>query len=218
MKSFPGFLLAFVMLLSLCANAVARGTGFESETRLLEAELQLAKKPIIYFIFNLKNREVLLKARGVLLRDMKIEDVKVWGVAVEIKPRPLLKKSAMFEPKRENIDPDKNKEEETDTNTAPKPGTFDIEALELQDMPASYRLEFQEGIFISVRSKSAGFTSKLYNIASYLGWHVSRPALTIWNSIKGRPYTSIYLTLSEEDARSIYWSLVENSENIIVHP
>jgi hypothetical protein len=52
-------------------------------------------------------------------------------------------------------------------------------------------------------------------MSSYAGWYASRPILTIWNSIKGSPYTSIYLVLNEEDARLVYWSLEEKSENII---
>jgi len=222
MKTLLCSLLVFLLALSVCTSAISQGiAGIGNETRLLESELILAKKPIIYFIFDLKKKEVLLKARGIVLKEMKIEDVKFWGEPVDAKPQTMLKKSALFkEPKRVNIDPNKAKEEETsaDNTTNTTPGTFDLEALELKDMPTIYHLEFSNGIFISVRPKAAGFVSKLYAIANYVGWYASRPILTIWHSIKSRPYTSMYLTLSEEDARSIYWSLVENSENIIYQP
>ncbi|RJQ45946.1 MAG: hypothetical protein C4538_07460 [Nitrospiraceae bacterium] len=221
MKHFFIFSLALLLFVSICPDALSGNkTVAQGETSLLASELTLAKKPIIYFIFNLQEKTVLLKSRGLILREMKIDDMEFWGDPVDAKPRVVVKKSTLFEPKRINIDPDKNKEEETDTSNTPNPtpGAFNIDALELQDMPTSYRVEFRDGISLSVRSKKEGFVPGVVRAANYLGWYVSRPILTIWNSIKGRPFTSIYVTMSVEDARSIYWSLVEKSENIIYQP
>jgi hypothetical protein len=220
MKFFIGSLLIILLSLSVTGAFSGEAAALDNESLLLASELELAKKPIIYFIFNLKDKQVLLKARGIVLKSMKIEDASFWGDPIDTKPRLLLKKSALFEPKRENIDPNKNKEEETSSGadtTAPA-GTFKIDALELTDMPTSYRIEFSEGIYVSVRPKKAGFVSGVYSAASHFGWYISRPVLTLWNSFQDRPFTSIYLTVSEEDARSIYWSLVEKSENIIYQP
>jgi hypothetical protein len=222
MKTLLCFLLFFTLIaVSVCANEISQNiSDIDNEADLLASELTLAKKTNIYFIFDLKKKEVILKSRGIVLKEMKIEEMKYWGGAVDAKPQVMLQKSALFkEPKRVTIDPTKAKEEETSTNTTPKaPGAFEIEALELKDMPTTYHLEFSKGVFISVRPKAAGFVSVLYSFANYAGWYLSRPILTIWHSIKGRTYISIYLTMSEEDARSIYWSLVENSENIISMP
>ncbi len=218
MKILISVLLVFSLAVVAETDAISKySAGTKDEINLLEAELKVAKKPVIYFIFNLKDKEILLKSRGILLKKMKIEDIRFWGGTVDAAPRAMLKKSALFkEPKRVNIDPNKAKEEtSTDTTTNTTPGTFDIEALELKDMPTTYRLEFHEGIFISISPKGKGFLSGLLKMSSYTGWYVSRPILTIWNSIKGSPYTSIYLVLNEEDARLVYWSLEEKSENII---
>ncbi|MBI5099782.1 MAG: hypothetical protein HZB30_11150 [Nitrospirae bacterium] len=216
MKILFSALLVIFLAVVVKTEAISQySAGTKNEINLLEAELKVAKKPVIYFIFNLKDKEILLKSRGILLKEMKIEDIKFWGEPVDAAPRTMLKKSALFkEPKRVNIDPNKAKEE-TSTNTTTTPGAFEIEALELKDMPTTYRLEFHEGIFISISPKGAGFLSRLYKMSSYTGWYLSRPILTIWNSIKGSPFTSIYLVLSEEDARFVYWSLEEKSENII---
>jgi len=214
---FSALLVIFLAVAARTDAIPQHSAGTKDEIDLLDAELKVAKKPVIYFIFNLKDKEILLKSRGILLKKMKIEDVKFWGRTVDAAPRAMLKKSALFkEPKRVNIDPNKDKEEtSTDTATNTTPGAFEIEALELKDMPTTYRLEFHEGIFISISPKGTGFLSGLLKMASYTGWYVSRPILTIWNSIKGSPYTSIYLILNEEDARLVYWSLEEKSENII---
>lgn len=223
MKKFSCLIPVLFLVLSVFAEAFAQNdSSLMNENLFLNSELSLAKKPNIYFIFDLKNNEVLLKARGLVLKKMKIKHMKFWGSYIDTTPRAMLKKSALFkEPKRINIDPIKAKEEETAPApaTTTTPGAYEVEALELKDMPTIYYLEFHEGIFISVRPASASaFTSKLYAAANYTGWLISRPLLTIWNTFKGRPFTSIYLEMSEEDARSIYWALVENSENIIYKP
>ncbi len=212
--------LSFLFLFSaffFCTDAMSENAlGLENETHLLESELELAKKPHIYFIFDLKKGEIFLKSRGIVLKEMKIADMKFWGRTADTRPHILLKKSSLFKPKRVTIEPNKNKEKETTTTT--NTGSFEVEALELKDMPTSYRLVFHEGIFVSIRPKAAGFFSRLYSIGRYLNWYISRPLLTLWNSIKHKPFTVIYLTVNEQDARSIYWSLTENSESIIYYP
>ena len=220
MKALFCFFLSLVLSVSLCSKAISRDIADSGNMAdLLSSELTLAKKPIIYFIFDLENKEVLLKSRGTVLKKMKIDDIKFWGAPVNTGTRTMISKSALFkEPKRVNIDPDKAKEEEETGTTSQTPGTFEIDALELKDMPTTYHLEFSRGIFISVRPKASGFLSKLYALANYAAWYLSRPLFTVWYSIQGKPYTSIYLTLGEEDARSIYWSLEEKSVNIIYKP
>ncbi len=214
MKAFLCFLLALFFAITISTEAMSKNAaGLEDKTLLLESELELAKKPHIYFIFDLKNRGIFLKSRGVMLKEIKIEDMKFWGRPLDTKPRTLLKKSSLFEPKREKIEPEKSKEKET-TDTS----SFEVKALELKDMPTSYRLVFHESIFISIRPKATGIISKLYNTGRYISWYLSRPILTVWNSIRSKPFSAIYLTVNEEDARSIYWSLTENSESIIYHP
>ncbi len=214
MKASLCFLLALFFAVTISTEAMSKNAaGLEDKTLLLESELELAKKPHIYFIFDLKNRGIFLKSRGVMLKEIKIEDMKFWGRPLDTKPRTLLKKSSLFEPKREKIEPEKSKEKET-TDTS----SFEVKALELKDMPTSYRLVFHESIFISIRPKATGIISKLYNTGRYISWYLSRPILTVWNSIRSKPFSAIYLTVNEEDARSIYWSLTENSESIIYHP
>jgi len=209
-----------MLSVSLCPSAISRDIARSGDRAgLLSTELTLARKPVIYFIFDLENREVLLKSRGTVLKKMKIDDIKFWGDPVFSGSQTMIGKSALFkEPKRVNIDPDKAAEEEETKTAGQTPATFEIDALELKDMPATYHLEFSEGVFISVRPKASGIVSGIYELANYAAWYISRPVFTVWYSIQGRPYTSIYLTLSEEDARSIYWSLEENSVNIIYRP
>jgi len=185
--------------------------SLEAENQLLKSELELAKKPHIYFIFDLENATISLKSRGMEFKKMKIEDIKLWGRPVNTKPYTLLKRSSLFTPKREKIKP-KKAEETKETKT------FEIKALELEDMPASYRLTLDEGIVISVRAKSSGVFSALSNAVYRINWYLSRPILTLWNSVRNKPFTAIYITLTKEDARSLYWHFPEGTRSIIYNP
>lgn len=175
--------------------------------RLLESELKLAKKPQLYFIFNLKEKKIYFKCRGITLRELEIEKVNLWGQSPDLKARVLLKRSTLFKPERKEINP-KDKEEEE----------FELEALELDDMPANFSMVLDEGINISVRQKPEGFFSELRSIYSYTMWHITSPLITVWNAVQKKPFTSIYITLSKKDAQSLYWSFYEGLAGIIYHP
>lgn len=186
-------------------------SGLEKESQLLESELKLAKTPYIYFILDLQNKVIFIKSRGMTLREIKIEDMRFWGNPVNTKPHILLKKSSLFKPSREEIEP-KNAKETKETEK------FEIKALELSDMPTSYRLRFDEGIVISIRPKANGVISTLHNALRRFNWYLSRPILTLWNYLRKKPFTAIYITLEKEGARSLHWSFTEGSESIIYNP
>jgi hypothetical protein len=187
--------------------------SLEAENRLLESELKLAKKPQIYFIFDLKTRTIFLKSRGITFKELRIKNIEFWGYPVDTSPHTLIKRSTLFEPDREKIKPKKPQDKETK-----KTEKFEIEALELEDMPTSYRLTLNESIVISVRSKSSGVISTLSNTIHRINWYLSGPILTLWNYLREKPFTAIYITLGKEDARSLYWHFYEGTESVIYNP
>lgn len=190
--------------------ATAEILALEQGNELLESELRLAKKPQIYFIFDLKNRTIFLKSLGVTFKEMRVENIRFWGNPVKIKPLVLLKKSALFKPRRVKIKPEKHEETETDK--------FEIKALELDDMPKTYRLTLDDNIVISVRSKPVGLFSAMSGAVNYIKWHISRPLVTIWNVIRNKSYATIQLVLNEKDAKTLYWSFTEKTEAVIYYP
>lgn len=179
--------------------------------RLLESELKLAKKPQLYFIFNLKEKKIYFKCRGVTLRELEIKKVNLWGPYPGLKDYVLLKRSTLFKPERKEINPKNNEKDKQEAN-------FELEALELGDMPANFSMVLYEGINISVRQKPEGFFSGLRSIYSNTMWHITRPLITIWNAVQGKPFTSVYITLSKKDAQSLYWSFYEGLAGIIYYP
>jgi|GEM_PF-564479 len=204
--------LWLIAFLGISINAFSQDFLSLEEHQLLESELKLAKTPQLYFIFDFKKKEILIKSKGAILKELKIDAVRFWGQHVKPEPYTLIKKSALLKPKREEIKP--KKEEDTEETT----GTFDIKALELSDMPSSYRLTLKKGIVITIRPTPEGIFSTIFNAVSLANWYLSRPLLTLWNYLMGKPFTAVYLTLQKEDARSLYWSFTEGAESIIYNP
>jgi hypothetical protein len=201
----------FRLICFLIALLISAGTEcsekekIKKEHELLESELKLASKPNIYFIFDLENRKIYFKARGAVLRELRIEDVKLWGDAVAAKPHSLLKKSTFFKPRRSRI-------KKGDSSTGDE---FKIDALELEDMPVHYTLYMDEGISIFIRPKSEGLFSWVCNIAYLIKRYVSRPVFTVLNTLRGKPFTAIDVVLDKKDAQALYWVFSEGSEGII---
>jgi len=178
------------------------------ETRILEEELKISRKPDIYFIFNLKEKMIYIRARGVSLKEMQIKESGCWGKPVPVNTYQVIKKSAFVEPERELIKPGESKKNEN----------YKVDAFELTDMPSRYTLVLENGIVIYVKPSSEGIVSGITNVSYSSVILLTRPVLILWNMLKGNPYTAIDIVLSENDARAIYWSLTEKSNTIIYTP
>jgi len=192
----------------------------EEERLLLQSEIALAQKTQIYFVLNLAEKKVYVKARGIVLRDLGIKAVKFWGSHENVKLYTLNGKAAFSEPHREEIIPENaNKDAKAPSPAAPAtPAPVDIKALELEDMPSSFRLKFDNGLVISVRPDSGGIISGLSSIARSVNWYISQPILTVWYAITNGPYGALNLVLDEKDARALYWSIHEGSRVLIYNP
>jgi len=181
------------------------------ENRLLKAELALAGKPALYLVLDLDQKKVYLKGNGYVLKEWQVRGARLWGPQAPAKPVKLLNKSALLEPRREKIKPKKPEEEEEATDT------FDIKALELKDMPVSYSLSMSEDVLISVRPLREGVLSFPARLCRSVKWYATRPLLTVWNAVWGKPFTAIEVTLDEADAQALYWAVPEGIENLIYY-
>ncbi|MDH4217696.1 MAG: hypothetical protein OEY18_04745 [Candidatus Aminicenantes bacterium] len=179
------------------------------ERQSLEIELSFTKSSHLYFILDIGERKIDLKAKGLLLRTWKIEKIRLWGDPVLQNPISLVKKSALFPPKREEINPEETEKDEE----------FELEALELSDMPSSYAIILERNISIYIRPKSKGLTSLLKNIGHTLRWYFYPSLRTVWSKAKRKSYTAFDVLMeNKEDCRSFYWTLAENSQFIILPP
>jgi hypothetical protein len=201
----PKLILLLIMLTGLPCFAGDEKDQYLRENRLIEAELGLARKPDIYFVFDLGTHTAHIKARGIRLKEMPVHKARRWGTPLMGTVYHLVKKSALWEPDREMIKPGENKEKDT----------FEIDALELSDMPSRYTLVFDGGMEIQVRPSTEGIASGASNIFYGLARFLVRPFPMLWHYIKGEPYTVIDMTMDGNDARAVYWSLAEGAGVII---
>jgi hypothetical protein len=199
---------AFLTFLSVSAQAatVHEADSLMKENSFLKSEHQLAGTSQLYFVFDLTGRRILIKAKGVVLRELRLESFTVWGAPIQPKPLTLLRKGAIVKPGRAEIKHRKEGEE----------GTSELIVLQLEDMPTRYRLNFDDGIRLFVRPKSTGFISTVFNLlASLKSYLVTRPLGTLWNGLCRENYTEVVVYLNEKEGSSLYWSFQEGFRCII---
>lgn len=217
-------LVVVVLLLWHGSSAVASSAGGDvagwvRDARVLEAELRLASKGEIYLILNARDATVRVKAAGLTLKTLPITRWAAWGNSVTPAPRVLVRRSALFEPKRPRITPAAAEQPTDDAGVLRSPRTgIDLDALELKDMPARFRLTLDQGVRVVVRPEPEGFFSRWWEQAHYAGWYLTRPLPTVWNYMLGRPYTALYLRIAAQDARALYWACREGAEFLIISP
>jgi hypothetical protein len=202
------FILLFIALMAGPASAGDNKERYISENRFLEEELVLTRQPDIYFVFNLRGKMAYIKARGIHLKELPINDFHCWGSPVSGNGYRLRKKSTFFKPDREMIKPGESKEKDN----------FKIEALELSDMPSRYTLVLDCGVKISIRPPTEGVVSGIGNILYTSMRFIIRPVPMLWYALTGKPYTVIDIVLDKNDARAVYWSFSEGSGVIIYTP
>lgn len=198
----------FIIFLLLLSGGLSRSADTETQvSQSLQAEFSLAVSTDLYIVFDIPGRKIDLKAKGIILRTWKIEKIRLWGDPIPLNPASLLKKSALFPPQREDIKPG-----ETDEET-----TFELEALELSDMPSSYTLRLEQNISMYIGPQSTGWTSFLRNIGCSLRWHFYPPLKTVWTKVKKQSFTVFEVTLeNKEESQAFYWALGENSPFLIL--
>ncbi len=199
-------LLLPLLLLSCKAPPVSETDRLAKENSVLRAEAQAAKSSKSYVVFDLESKKIMVKAKGVVLKEFPVESCTQWGTAVRPRLLPLLSRTALLKPGRKEIKPKTDEEEET----AEPP------ALQLADMPVRYLLKFDDNIRIYVRPKSVGVVPTLLNLLSSLkSIFMIRPLGSLWYGLHHKPFTEIVVYLDERDARALYWSFEEGLYGIL---
>lgn len=198
-------------LIALIPGAAFAGDDKEiyiRESQLLEEELKLSRKPDIYFVFNLKEKMVYIKSRGILLKELQIKDFNFWGSPVSGSAYRVREKSTFIEPEREMIKPGEIKKNEK----------YKVDAFEVTDMPSRYTVVLDGGIAIYIKPLTEGIFSGISNFSYSSVRFLTRPIIILWNVLKGKPYTAIDIVLDKNDAMAFYWTLSENSNAILNTP
>lgn len=217
--------LAIVLLLLSQASGGVASPSRDNPANLardalaLEAEIRMAIRDQIYFILDIRDFTLRIKAAGLTLKRLPVARLAVWGHGVPPVPQRLVRKSALIEPTRPTIRPEGEKGPNAgEALSASERAVSALDVLEVKDMPTRFLLELDQGLRITVRPEPEGIFSRLWEGAHFGGWYLTRPFPTVWNHALRRPYTALYLRIAVHDARALYWSCREGTELLVINP
>ena len=205
------------------------------ENKFLEEEYSLAKNPQYYFVLNLKDKKTELRARGMVLKSWTASQVRYSGRPVPLKVATLKQKSALNPPQRKMIKPgeseivttqsqanqakkqEKTKSDKAVTAASPDSQEFQLEALEITDMPTSYELILDNGLRISVRSKISG-RRKMQQAVENILWYIWLPVKNFVINRKNPETRMILYFDNPRDAQGLYWAFIDGIKGIIWLP
>lgn len=202
----PGFLL---LMLLAAAGTSAQAVDKEKIVRSLQeltAENDLAKEPHFYFVLDVRQKNLELRVKGMVLRAWKLQSMRFWGRPAFSKTVQLVKKSTLRPPRRNVIKPG-------EAAAAPKdPSKFELEALELKDMPKSFSLDFDNGLHVSVKAREKGFKAFVEEVR----WYGVFPVRSFFSARNGKPVSELELRFeNEKDAQAIYWIFYEGIKGLV---
>jgi len=204
-RDFRALTVSCVLALSLPVWGVDQTASLQN--RLAQEEIVLAKTPSLYFIVYLKSRVIALRSRGMTLQEWKVQSIHAWGEAPPLGALTLAKKSTLFPPKRTKIKPAANEEDAA---------TFELDALELKDMPARFTLFLSGGIRILVRPKARGFFPRLGNFGHLIAWNLWVPLKNLSFRLRKKPFAAIDIKLEKkEDGQALYWALPDGVKGLV---
>ncbi|MFH1965222.1 MAG: hypothetical protein ABIJ42_06725 [Acidobacteriota bacterium] len=176
------------------------------EARILESELAMAKGKTTYVLLDTGSGTLSLNAKGVTLQEWNIVKSRLWGFPFTLEPQSLVKKSAFLPPEREEINPGNSEQSDT----------FDIQALELSDMPESFSLVLEKGIRVYVTPSPKGMARVLQFTTKALRRLFFYPIETIISALHKENYHVLEIELeSGTDVQALYWALQTDTSFLI---
>ena len=177
------------------------------DSRLVKEELALAKNAALYFVLDIKGKTIVLKAKGVVLKEWKIGKIRLWGGPPPLAALTVLKKSSLVVPQRIKIMPGEAEQESS---------TFELDALELKDMPATYTLILESRTVVYIRPRAKNIGGRIGNFGHILNWYVGLPLKNLWLYLKKKPLTMIDIAfVNESEAQSLYWAMADKIKGLI---
>ena len=196
----------------VAAAPMAKTDDLARDYRLLQHELRLARENQLYFVFDLPQQTVSFRANGVSVVALPVAGWRLWGPPRGEEVSVLADKESFDAPQRPRVP------------AAPANGpaaiteSGNLDALEIDDMPLRYRLLLDDGTVIRVLPIPDGVLSQTLQGMRSTAWYLSRPLISDWNFLHGRPYTELVLALRPQDARLLYWSFTAGGRCLIKWP
>ncbi|MBE3112531.1 MAG: hypothetical protein IMZ46_18815 [Acidobacteria bacterium] len=223
-------LAALLMAGLVCAGPAggADKTDLAKKQNSLNAEYSLAKDSTFYFVLDILGRKLELRVRGMVLRTWPFQSMRFWGRPELSGNVELVRKSTLKAPERIVIKPGGEAEKieaapmaaakPTGTSAAPSNAAeFDLEALELKDMPKKFSLDFDNGLHILIKAKTGASGGFLGSMREGWRWHIGLPLRNLFGPQTGKGLSELELTFdNDKDAQAIYWHFFEGIKGIIL--
>jgi hypothetical protein len=197
--------------------------GLVKKQNSLNSEYSLAKDSNFYFVLDFLGRKLELRVRGMVLRSWSFQSMRFWGRPELSGNVELVRKTALRAPERIVIKPGGNAEKVEGAPapvakpTGTDPAEFNLEALELKDMPKKFRFDFDNGLRILVKTKKAASGGPVGSMREAWGWYVDLPLRNLFGAPAGTGLSELELTFdNDKDAQSIYWHFFDGIKGIIL--
>jgi hypothetical protein len=219
------YILFLTLLSSQPLSHEQAGIALE-RNKFLTTMLSLAQKSDHYFVFDITEKKIFLMNRGIVLREWSADQAWFTGDPVPVQIYSLVRKNIQFSQLRHNVDVDDNRINDNvsnagDNKTAEdkRSDKFELEALELGDMPSSYILFLNGEISIKIRTQPEGFWSTLKKAAYFFVWHAYYPIRSIWSSLKKDTFTAIDISFKDKkEAQALFWAVADKADCIMLFP
>ncbi len=222
--------IAALAVLGFAASGAAAGpdrTALAKKQSSLSSEYSLAKDSNFYFVFDVLGRKLELRVRGMVLRTWPLQAMRFWGRPDLAGSVALVRKTTLKAPERIVIKPGEEEEAVPTAAPAAKPAAsaaapataaeFELEALELRDMPKRFSFDFDNGLHITIKAKNADERGFARSLTDAWRWYVDLPLRNLFGSREGKAISELELTFDEEkDAQSIYWHFFDGIKGIIL--
>jgi len=205
----------------LAASAEMDKAALAKKQEGLNAEYGLAKESQFYFVFDVLGRKLELRVRGMILRSWPLESMRFWGQPDFAGTVELVKKTSLKAPERIVIKPGESEEPapaaKSASTASATPAEFDLEALELKDMPKRFSLDFDNGLHVTIKAKGGAASSFGAKMRDAWTWYVDLPLRNLFGSREGQAISELELVFDEEkDAQSIYWHFFDGIKGLIL--
>jgi len=223
--------LGAVALAATGWGAAANRSALAKKQTTLTTEYSLAKESNFYFVLDVLGRKLELRVRGMVLRSWPLQGMKFWGNPGFAGTVELVKKTTLKAPERIVIKPGETEEPApAPAPAAPpaKPGAkgaaaattpaeYELEALELRDMPKTFSLDFDNGLHITVKTKDGSSQGFARSARAALRWYVRLPLRNLFGSREGKKISELELTFEQgQDAQAIYWHFFDGIKGIVL--
>ena len=226
MKKIAGItVLAAAVLVGFGGAAGADKAALAKKQSTLSAEYGLAKDAKFYFVFDVLGRKIELRARGMVLKTWPIREMRFWGRPDFAGTVELVKKTTLKAPERIVIKPGETEEtvKPASVATPAAPGSaaaaadYDLEAIELRDMPKRFGLDLDNGLHITVKAKTGKAPGLGVRMKEAWRWYIGLPLQDLIGKRGEHELAELELILeSELDAQSVYWHLFDGIKGIIL--